>query len=214
MMIESLDQISTCWQGQLHARNSTHTSSATKYVTQLRVLYKSCSENAAFQVDVLGYTNESTKSLRKNTTQPRSDYSNTELGGVSHDQSTYARNPHNSSQVTDERRPSQHVFSSPPNQSEQTSSLPLPVSRTDSYYYGQVSMNSRAGNIIPSSYPIPPAGAVVMNDAQAAMDDYNVDLNSISQMFFDQQYIDMDRVISFDDGMFNADMNYGVNMNS
>lgn len=75
-------------------------------------------------------------------------------------------------------------------------------------------MNGRAANTVPSPYPMPPVGAVVMNDTQASMDEYNVDLNSISQMFFDQQYIDMDRVISFDDGMFNADMNYGVNMNS
>jgi hypothetical protein len=54
-----------------------------------------------------------------------------------------------------------------------------------------------------SSGPVPP-------HAPAHQTGGTGDLNMISQMFLDPKFIDMDRIISFHDGMFNADDYYAV----
>lgn len=52
-----------------------------------------------------------------------------------------------------------------------------------------------------------PADNAIMDDGATILSEY--DLESISQLFFDQQYVDMDRVINFNDGMFSAQLEYG-----
>ncbi|PVH79233.1 hypothetical protein DL98DRAFT_572693 [Cadophora sp. DSE1049] len=201
------------WQGKSHVPNLNRTTIASKYSSQLRALYERCLDNASFRVDVLGYTNESARGLGRPRTQSYDNTSSRSPIAISNNHSTYTHNLRDYSQAADLRLPSQQPFSSPQSQSEQTASLPVPVSQQRPYYYDQAIVNGRATASIPNSYALPPGGAGVMNDTAVVVDQYDVDLNAISQIFFDQQYIDMDRVISFDDGMFNAEINYGINMN-
>lgn len=75
-----------------------------------------------------------------------------------------------------------------------------------SFQYNLAPNRTDATNHVATASSIPYHENVVLDNELVVMNDY--DLNSISQMFFDQHYIEMDRVINYDDGMFST-MGYG-----
>ena len=186
------------WLGpfQQHKRNE---SLAGIYASQLRTLHEKCVADPRFRVDVLGYSTYPFDHTKANSfgaagegvREPRN-------GAVSNEDSgRYTGQGAQQSETTfhaPEDRPPRFSPPSPPLQPPSTLQAPasLDVERS-------VQVSSRAtpqDNLREhySAMSLPSRNGVESAD----------ELSAISHMLMDQQFMEMDRVISFDDMMFTA----------
>ncbi|KAK2746163.1 hypothetical protein FQN55_005792 [Onygenales sp. PD_40] len=233
ILVDCLQEMSARWHGAVSQQDipSQRTDQAMKYCQQLRDLYKKCTDDPGFRLDVLGYSSEiglsdsssndisdSTEDVRINTesTQPRDATQ------------TY---PHT-------QRPEAALISPESQSSPSVSSLPAPTGRsinsqppplpTGNGNYPPNKLDTsisplqhRAASISPSqtrglsSYPplstttrpssqLPPQYQHQHQPADLPTNKED-ELSLISHVLLGQQFLEMDRVISFDDTTFVLD---------
>ncbi|PVH87770.1 hypothetical protein DL98DRAFT_556635 [Cadophora sp. DSE1049] len=230
-LLRSLDTLSSRWQGGQETRSASRKDLAAKYAEELRSLQDRCTENPAFRIDVMGYAKElGTSEAEDQHISPSRD---TALISVS----THSPRISSSVQRQKKRKLSQnHMESghrnnrdvengySPGHTQEESSPQRLSASnlREDNSLpmLGQNDLQSSFPAILSPNHRVDaPAypGTQLVDDGfvhpatnfQATENILGMDdINPISQMFVDQQFLDMDRVISYDDGLFSANMGW------
>lgn len=191
-LLESLDVIARRWAGP-HASDDEGSRSAQgnlagKYASRLKEFYRACSEDPSFKIHVLGYTREvdhragvRPSRVREPETQPPLSLSREE------NQAKRRRTMQTPTATTTFNAGISHFEPSP------TSQFPMPL---PSAALGSHSAN--AGTSYNAS-----------NNGNSRGSLPNGDLYAISQLLLDQQFVDMDRIISFDDGMFGSGVDGG-----
>lgn len=203
ILVHSLEIISARWQGRLDSHASKQTNLAGKYAVQIRRLHEQCKTDPSFRLDVLGYASVLGSKLGSNVSESLSAVT-PPVRPV--DQSRRL------SYRTEYESPAQQLRTQ---QSVSYQSMNSPGGVVDtgnaSIQYNLAPIRNDSASAATHAYSMPHDGNVTLvannNNNMTVMNDY--DLNSISQMFFDQQYIEMDRVINFDDGIFSTTMGYG-----
>ena len=223
-LVDSLDALSTRWEGAFKARTRNYSNLAAKYARMLRRMHERCLENADFRIDVLGYANElgndSNDISHASSIAPAVDGKDDEVD-VAHSKGArngqpLAKKKRSYAQVQERqdvvdggqkidrgrrmrsrKTKTGDVESSPPAQQ-----IPTPLST----------------NLAPVQMPINEGPYTLMNavEVPAVAGDgmLSDDFTYISQLFHDQQFLDRDRVISYDEGMFAASMDWLGNGNS
>ena len=198
-LIESLDALSNRWEGSPRLNTTGHANLAAKYAGLLRRMHERCMNDLSFRIDVLAYANElAVDSI--NSPQ----VANTGQEDTSDEEDIMARTEENTRrrklkkpnhvripEVQDvaKDRMTGHEGPFPP-----TNELSTPISIDPTPV--QLPVNQQ-------SYPLmQPSNVPVMPGNDIAPDEFTY----ISQMFLNQQFLDRDRVISYDEGMFAANM--------
>ncbi|KAL0934776.1 uncharacterized protein CTRU02_209367 [Colletotrichum truncatum] len=180
LLVEGLEEMAKRWVGPI-LREKHAQCLAGKYAAQLRELHQKCEADSRYSVDVLGYSS----GISGQGCSPSA-----QTPGFSHQQgSALFSQPSN--------KVARPPTSSPlaPHQTTATAqSRPAPV------FTNQPSPGPlRQGSIIGSmASPIPITGFTPRDS------DAPDELSAISHMLMDQRFIEMDRIISFDDMMFTA----------
>ena len=230
-LLKSLDVISTRWKGGQQGFSAPQNDLAARYADELRSIQYKCTENPRFRIDVMGYAKKlGTSEADDPLSSPSRHATMMSMSGKSSESIS-------ASQRQNKRKHS-HIYVGPGNRSGQhsgnsdTSGYSPGVSsthrrsssdlRNDRNFpmSGRISLQAGHPAIVSptqmaeaATYSGPtlgddgfmhPAANVQTADNIMVMDD----LNPISQMFVDQQFLDMDRVISYDDGLFSANMGW------
>ncbi|KAL5346410.1 hypothetical protein ACLOAV_008681 [Pseudogymnoascus australis] len=212
-LIESLDALSNRWEGSPRLNTTGHANLAAKYAGLLHRMHERCVNDLSFRIDVLAYANElAIDSI--NSPQP----ANTGQEDTSDEEDTMARMEENSRQRTT-KHPS-HV------QIPEVQVVAMGEDQEDSIYQPNNSIRTtgREGPFPPSDelptpisidptpvqLPINQQSYRLMHQSDAAVMPGNDlvpdEFTYISQMFLNQQFLDRDRVISYDEGMFAANI--------
>ncbi|KAF6818089.1 hypothetical protein CPLU01_13410 [Colletotrichum plurivorum] len=187
LLVEGLEEMARRWAGPI-LRERHAQCLAGKYAAQLRDLHSRCETDPQFAVDVLGYSSGITGQGCSPSAQ---------TPGFSHQQGNalFAQ----SSSRTARNAP---VVSSPlaPNQTTAAATAqPRPPPVFPSQQQQQQPAQLRQGSLIgPMGSPIPMPGFTPRDS------DAPDELSAISHMLMDQRFMEMDRIISFDDMMFTA----------
>ncbi|CAH0036778.1 unnamed protein product [Clonostachys rhizophaga] len=200
-LVDSLKAMARRWVGPnaIDADPSQVTSIAEKYAQKLTDMYSGITKDPYFQLSVLGYTNEidhssplpvspmgrvqlqdQEKSYQSSSSQPLDfTYSMENIESLD-----AAHTPGASTERPRRRR----------NQPQRLQHQDVPVATELAGDSIRLSIQSAVGpgEIQPVEQPHAYTGGIV-------------DLGSISQLLLDQQFMDMDRIISYDDGMFGAE---------
>ncbi|KAF4983957.1 hypothetical protein FZEAL_749 [Fusarium zealandicum] len=188
LLIQSLDIMSKRWAGlsyELEPRENL----ASRYSATLVRLHAQCDEDSSFVIRIPAYTTEVKHSAMAPQHSP--DFRRPSLRS----QGQAYQNP-------DADRWLQNKMPKDPGSS---SRIPFTVvgppahQETESQYV--------PGNMAPNAYPL----QGMANTQQELYSDSTTseDLGMISQMLFDSQFADMDRIISFDDGIFGTEHEIG-----
>ncbi|KAK2808450.1 hypothetical protein FQN50_004658 [Emmonsiellopsis sp. PD_5] len=223
ILVDCLQEMSARWHGALSQQDipSQRTDQAMKYCQQLRDLYKKCTDDPGFRLDVLGYSSEIGLSDSSSTDTVKDDRMNREPAQSQNDTQTY---PHNS-------RPEAAPISPGSQSSPSLSSLPatgsasitahpptLPLGNgthhPNKLNSGISTLQHKTSSISPPqardlAYPrlstttqFPPRYQHQPPDLPTNKED---ELSLISHVLLGQQFLEMDRVISFDDTTFVLD---------
>ncbi|KFY17139.1 hypothetical protein V492_00872 [Pseudogymnoascus sp. VKM F-4246] len=211
-LIESLDALSNRWEGSPRLSTTGHANLAAKYAGLLRRMHERCTNDPSFRIDVLAYATElgadSANSPQATNQDPEdtSDEEDIEVRAEENgrrltvNQTNQGQNPEvRDASKSEEQEANGHQAnkSSRPTGREgfqPTDELPTPTSIDPTPV--QLPINQH-------SYPLmQPPNVPVMPRADMAPDEFTY----ISQMFLNQQFLDRDRVISYDEGMFAANM--------
>lgn len=212
-LIESLDALSNRWEGSPRLNTTGHGNLAAKYAGLLRRMHEKCINDVSFRIEVLAYANElgvdsinspqvvnvdqedtsdeedimasTDENSRRQRINKPNHVQNPEIQDVakSEDQaaSGYQANESNGTTVCEGTFPSTGELRTP------ISIDPIPV---------QLPVNQQ-------QYPLMQRPNIpVMQGNDIVPDEFTY----ISQMFLNQQFLDRDRVISYDEGMFAANM--------
>lgn len=201
-LVQSLDSMAARWAGP-HDSSSQHSSIAAKYSRKLVELHGKCTSDGSFRISVLGYTAEIDHS---------SSYA-----------STLA-----SEQTRPENAVAQEILQDKQHQNPQPRPVQLPNStQAQKEMVTDVNNNLQPqhqfqGQVMPLNFTATPdslASAELMGiEAMSRPNVYqrgsvgsvgSGELNAISQMLLGQQFMDMDRVISYDDGVFGTEYDGG-----
>tara|TARA_R110002060_G_scaffold4515_2_gene7083 strand:- start:1013 stop:1738 length:726 start_codon:yes stop_codon:yes gene_type:complete len=230
-LLKSLDVISTRWKGGQHSFPAPQNDLAARYVDELRSLQDKCTENPRFRIDVMGYVKELGTNEADDPLSSPSRYA-TMLGSSGkppesvsasqrqkkrkhsqiHDGPGHRSGEHNGNSGTTEYTPresathrlsagdvrSDHNFPMPGRIGLQAG-FPATVSPTQI-----AEAAAYSGPTLGDDGFMHPAVNIQTADSIMGMDD----LNPISQMFVDQQFLDMDRVISYNDGLFSTNIGW------
>ncbi|KAI8173593.1 hypothetical protein KHU50_004594 [Colletotrichum sp. SAR 10_65] len=192
-LVQILDEMAGRWAGP-HSLEPARDNLAGKYSRKLTEMHSRCREDASYNINVLGYTTEidhtSSKDLPVFPQPARNGAAN----------QTASNQRLNNARVDPNLLPS----------AEQRQGM---APNTDSIVVAQ----QFAPTVV---NPNPNSGGIVIHPAMEmeTMAQSNVfhrssvgsgELSNISQMLLDQQFVDMDRIISFDDGIFGTEYEGG-----
>ena len=232
-LLQTLNTISSRRKGWQHPGVQGSSNLASEYAGVLRRLENKCKNNSGFSLDVLGYVKDlrpylndkqcdedDRERVEAHQSPRRSNIDEERLLDEGEDESesdseyqvpvSFERNvtyPNQEILAADSLTATQMQASTPieltqractpqihpRNQLDNQNSPHLSLPTDPSMFYGSVSMG-----LDPSQQ----AGPIFAGTAEFE------DFNSLSHISFDQQYMEMDRVISFDDGMFSASMDW------
>jgi hypothetical protein len=216
-LVDSLENLSTRWEGALkmHTRNSSNL--AAKNAKMLRRMYERCLNNADFRIDVLDYANElgngsndtpaasgiAPSAVREDETDVAHSH---KIGNVRR----LAKNKRSHAQVQDGEEAlegGRMIDRRVRSRQRKTDTAGVELRSSTQEMHTPLSIDTAPVHmpvnegpyIVMDEVEIPvPGGAGVLSD----------DFGYISQMFFDQQFLDRDRVISYDEGMFAANVDW------
>jgi hypothetical protein len=220
-LLHTLDALSSRWKGLLKSQATATQNLAGKYATVLRNLRTKCIESPKLAMDVLGYINElqvNDSCFEESINGALSQPSQSQIPIVGQDDEI------NRSQVEEEdespepptrRSEAAANFNQDLPHDTSCTGIQAPASAMELLSQPSYNMNAattstslpRAPNFYGNeSRNIVPAREVgfTLGNTGEGFDDFN----SLSEMFFDQQYMDMDRIISFDDGVFSANLDW------
>ncbi|OBT74496.1 hypothetical protein VF21_06913 [Pseudogymnoascus sp. 05NY08] len=213
-LIESLDALSNRWEGSPRLNTTGHANLAAKYAGLLRRMHEKCINDVSFRIDVLAYANE----LRVDgINSPQ--VANVDQEDTSDEEDIMARTEENSQRQA-MNKPN-HV------QNPEIQDVSKSEDQAASGYQanGSSRTTGREGTFpatgelaTPISIDPTPVQLPINQQSYALMQRPNVlvmqgndvvpdEFTYISQMFLNQQFLDRDRVISYDEGMFAANMN-------
>ena len=198
-LIQSLDIMSRRWAGP-HAvqLNFQNTNLAAKYSAKLKELYQACMRNSGFKVDVLGYIGEVSLAAPSSTASAAPE--DQELDEDS-DVSPGAEVIQARDGVTQDFPQVQQLPSNNFNLRSRHQSFANPQTALD------LANDQRQMAVTPEiatkMNPMPPPSTYHRGSVP------NADLGAISQLLLDQQFVDMDRIISYNDGMFGTEYEGG-----
>lgn len=217
-LIDSLDALSNRWEGAFKIHTKSHSNQAAKYAMMLRHMYQRCLENSEFRIDVLGYANELGNGCNDispvTNLAPAATSNNGEAEIASLNGLTNICRPTKRKRSNAQFQEGESVLEGEQNKnsggkvrqrkartggvelSQPTQEMPTPFSIDPLPM--QISTNERPYALI-NSVEVP----VVPEDGNLS-DDFTY----ISQMFLDQQFLDRDRVINYDEGMFATNMDW------
>ncbi|KAL2812260.1 fungal-specific transcription factor domain-containing protein [Aspergillus granulosus] len=184
VLIQSLDAMSTRWAG-LHRTESAQKNLAAKYSATLAQLHRRCSQDKSFKINIAGYTTEIMLALD----EPDS------TEGVILDMPVHPPDTANPALqiITPRQVPSSPIQtraidgSIPPSQTFAAQRIPPLTPNSFSLNMGISEHTGVANMLRPNFTP----------DTDDPM--------AISQMLLDQQFTDLDRVISYSDGLFGSE---------
>ncbi|OHE99868.1 hypothetical protein CORC01_04769 [Colletotrichum orchidophilum] len=179
-LVESMEEMAKRWVGPILKEKHAQCL-AGKYAAQLRDLHRKCQADPQFTVDVLGYSS----GISGQGCSPAA-----QTPAFSHQQGNalFAQSPNRMAP----RVPSPLG----PNRTTGLSSQPRPTPIFQNQQsHGQVRQGSMMG---PMGSPMPMSGFTPRDS------DAPDELSAISHMLMDQRFMEMDRIISFDDMMFTA----------
>ncbi|KAH8678941.1 hypothetical protein BGZ60DRAFT_468294 [Tricladium varicosporioides] len=195
-LVESLESLSTRWEGavKMHDRSNL----AAMYACLLHSMHEKCVNDRGFRIDILGFVPSSVitqavaSSEEKDEFAKRGTHFQVKQNEISHIpvQKTQVRMGREEQRGEEWRanrskRATEHVSSRSP--AQQVPEIPPIISTPE-----QVPIDQ-------ASYLMPyPVGDSITPGPGMAMEDFS----SISQLFLDQQFLDRDRIISYNDGMF------------
>ncbi|KAK1624043.1 hypothetical protein BDP81DRAFT_398997 [Colletotrichum phormii] len=178
-LVESMEEMAKRWVGPILKEKHAQCL-AGKYAAQLRDLHRKCQADPQFTVDVLGYSSGiSGQGCSPAAQTPAFSH---QQGNALFAQSSIRRAPPASSPLA----PSQTTALSQPR--------PPPIFQNQQSQ-GQMRQGSMMG---PMGSPMPMTGFTPRDS------DAPDELSAISHMLMDQRFMEMDRIISFDDMMFTA----------
>ncbi|KAF4844046.1 putative transcriptional regulatory protein [Colletotrichum siamense] len=195
-LVQILDEMAGRWAGP-HSLEPARDNLAGKYSRKLTEMHSRCREDASYNINVLGYTTE----IDHTSSKDPPVFPQPARNGII--------NPNASNQRSNTARID-------PNLLPATEPRQGMAPNTDSIVVAQqfappvVNPNPNSGGIVVHS-------GMEMNGVET-MTQSNVfhrssvgsgELSSISQMLLDQQFVDMDRIISFDDGIFGTEYEGG-----
>ena len=231
-----LDIMSARWSGQNRAQSANHKNSTAKYFSQLNDIYNKCKIDRVFKLDVLGYSNEiewagkrilsrdtgSGHDLREGVDRGAGETDSTRINAVvntSHDHQsrpvrdvprmspsqrhlnnvpTYVGNTSLNGASSDIPQPARHSLPSEP------SSAPHPSHFIDAQGPGILNASDKTPNTEPHQ-------PMMLNPASTQMG-YNTgspdELTAVTSILLDQQYSEMDRIISLNNAYFASDIAY------
>ncbi|SPO04653.1 related to C6 transcription factor [Cephalotrichum gorgonifer] len=175
------------WSGPHVLDSNRKANLADKYAQQLSALHARCIEDDQYRIDPLSYTTEMAYDVASTPESAQVNYGPDHLGN---------RQMHGQSEMTRTTPPEIHRVQQPPQQQGSTPS--------------SVNPSIRANVTSPDSSISFSRGNQQRGDHQQRGDLYRSSLGTgeaggISQVFMDQQFLDLDRVISYDDGMFGSE---------
>ncbi|KAH7159512.1 putative Zn(II)2Cys6 transcription factor [Dactylonectria estremocensis] len=207
LLIQSLKAISKRWagteEGPLIQKNL-----AAKYADILVQLHARCAQDESFSINVPGYTTEV-------------NHSNTDIQRLA--SSAYVAEDATQNGISTRPSPNTQISQNQPTQLQATAPITLSRRRTSTHQATvpepqQAFIPQNAGNeIISSAYSLQMATPVDLSNVANMIqpDNYHRgsvgmgDLTAISQILLDQQFADMDRIISYDDGVFGSEYEGG-----
>ncbi|KFY43782.1 hypothetical protein V495_03777 [Pseudogymnoascus sp. VKM F-4514 (FW-929)] len=210
-LIESLDTISNRWEGSPKPNATSRGNLAAKYAGLLRQMYERCTNDLSYRVEVLAYANElgvdGTNSPRVASTSQESASDEEDIIAGAEDnnrrRTTGKARAHipEIQEVAKVENQAAHGYQAGKSsrtggreeQFRRTEEPPTPMSVGPAP--AQLPVNQQM-------YPLmhPPDGRVVPGNI--VPDEFTY----ISQMFLNQQFLDRDRVITYDEGMFASNM--------
>lgn len=235
-LMKFLDIMSARWSGQNGAQPANHKSSTAKYFSQLNDIYNKCKIDRIFKLDVLGYSNEiewtgkrilsrdneSGHDLRKSIDRDASEAEATRIGAVisaSHDQqsmparhlpgmSPSQRHPSNVPAYAGDASLNGASSDVPQSPLHSLPSRPSSTSRQSHFMDAQGPGILNASDKDPNTEPHHP---MLLNPTPAQMG-YNTgspdELTAVTSILLDQQYSEMDRIISLNNAYFASDVAY------
>ncbi|KFX95953.1 hypothetical protein V490_03589 [Pseudogymnoascus sp. VKM F-3557] len=215
-LMKFLDIMSARWSGHNRAQPASHQNSTAKYFNQLNDIYNKCIVDRTFKLDVLGYSNE-IEWTGKGAIAQESHFTQGSGGGAERDASevchvpgisSFQRRPSNSSTyigVTLVDGASSNIAQQP------LQNLP---SESSSTYHRSQFMDTQ-GSSIPSvrdeNHSNVPTHPMMLNSPSVRMG-YNTgspdELTAVTSILLDQQYSEMDRIISLNNAYFASDVAY------
>lgn len=212
-LIESLDALSNRWEGSPRLNTTGHANLAAKYAGLLRRMHERCISDLSFRINVLAYANElaidSINSPRVVNTghEDDSDEEYIMTRTEEHSQRRTVKKPNHAQiiEVQDvangENQVANGYQANKPNRTTgregpfpPTDELPTPIS---------IDPTSVQPPVNQQPYPLMQQPDVTVLPGNDIVPD---EFTYISQMFLNQQFLDRDRVISYDEGMFAANM--------
>ncbi|PLB44151.1 hypothetical protein P170DRAFT_458845 [Aspergillus steynii IBT 23096] len=179
-LINALDVMSARWKGVHDSSEPHHPSLAAKYSATLSQLHRRCSQDDLFYINPSGYTTE----IMHSTAETQSS-SNTPLGAGSYERTSV----HHFSDTSTITQPAEG----------QASSHLVQTNGGEGNVPTQISpmQNQSLASLGPNPFTLHMASAIEQGDGDDPM--------AISQMLLGQQFTDLDRVISFNDGIFGSE---------
>ena len=184
-LVQSLDALSSRWtvsrQSALRSTASEDCDLAAKYANKLREIHDNCIRSKTYQINVLGYTRDIDHRSEKTPSRHITRRSAPpEVASLGYVQISSHERQLNSNLV--------------PGIMANT----YPQLNVDTDLASQEQLNDDEGGSRDATYP----------HLETALQTGN-DLSAISQVLLNQQFMGMDRIISFDDGMFTTDIEGG-----
>ncbi|OBT42713.1 hypothetical protein VE00_07259 [Pseudogymnoascus sp. WSF 3629] len=235
-LMKFLDIMSGRWSGQNRAQPASQQNSTAKYFNQLNDIYNKCIIDRTFKLDVLGYSNEiewtgkgvlsqdsqNGQGVRHGVDRYASEVETTRIDAV-----MSANGDHQSAQVHHipgmspfQRRPSNvPAYMGVSSLNDSSSDIPQqPVhslhSDPSSAYHPSQFMDAQGPGILNASDGNSNNGAnhpMMLNSPSARMG-YNTgspdELTAVTSILLDQQYSEMDRIISLNNAYFASDVAY------
>lgn len=197
-LLRILDNMAARWSGPHMINSEGKSNLAAKYAKRLNILYTRCVEDQQYRIDPLGYTTEldhlgSGAEGRDKSSDGYEDAANTghaeTSNGLQHHVDSESHQRHESEMA----RQSQQEF---PQMQETfpTQTMPHPIDPTTGSEAVRLPASGDAGSSRAFTMEHHQQGSLAAGEVGA-----------ISQMLMNQQFMDLDRVISFDDGMFGSE---------
>ncbi|KAK1579652.1 fungal-specific transcription factor domain-containing protein [Colletotrichum navitas] len=181
VLVESMEEMARRWVGPI-LREKLDQCLAGKYAARLRELHRNCEADPHFNIDVLGYSS---------CTSSRACSPAAQTPTFTHQQGNNTPFAQHSNRMA----PRASLSSMAPNQATAASqSRPPPI-----YANQQSPSQLRHGSMIGPMGSSLPMASFTPRDSDAPDE-----LSAISHMLMDQRFMEMDRIISFDDMMFTA----------
>ncbi|KAF3343062.1 hypothetical protein VD0004_g432 [Verticillium dahliae] len=197
-LVQSLEEMARRWVGP-HGLDNGRVCLAAKYAQKLTESYHRCVSDEHFRISGLGYTNEIDHSVVR---------ASRDVEGHSGRDQTNGANPMRQLAV-----PTSHAaqgtsgFRPPPPPPPAAAAVPSPTGPGPFPGQPGMALGMAAG---PGGMPTSAmAGSSLGGMVRPAPYHRGAEMGGIDQAFGNQQYVDMDRVISYDDGMFGTEYEGG-----